>query len=255
MYNLYAQKKLCLRDSNPFLPLGIIQHSFWNSQFLLTRSGRPFSCHSDEKGSYCLLFSSIALFPARVSCLWIWPWSDSPGFDHRENPVITRKKATVSTKQYTDSIRKMGQKLLHKFNYTIAGIGTSASKPVLKKFFCLCTKGWDRMIWRSSTFMRIISHRYALLITVNCFYCGININHNTRQSPNHAAAEPKRPVPDTDPNSVNKSFHLIDVLLRKKYAKSGRSSFHPESFANLPHGTKHGHSKPSRPNVSNVRHQ
>ena len=71
------------------------------------------------------------------------------------------------------------------------------------------------MIRSSTTFMRIISHRYALLIAVDCFYCGININHNTRQNPNHAAAEPKHTAPDTDPNSVIKSFHLVDVLLRK----------------------------------------
>ena len=80
------------------------------------------------------------------------------------------------------------------------------------------------MIRSSTTFMRIISHRNALLIAVDCFYCGININHNTRQNPNHAAAEPKRTAPDTCSNSVIQRFHLIDVFLRKstQYPAKGR---------------------------------
>jgi predicted amidohydrolase len=41
----------------PMLPTEhcIIQHFFWDSQFLLTRTGRPFSCHSYEKCSYSRL--------------------------------------------------------------------------------------------------------------------------------------------------------------------------------------------------------
>ena len=61
-------KKLCLRDCNPCFPLGIIQHFFWDSQFLLTRSDRPFSCHSYEKGSYSRRLPALQYFISAAKC-------------------------------------------------------------------------------------------------------------------------------------------------------------------------------------------
>ena len=61
-------KNLCLRNSNPCFPLGMIQHSYWDSQFLLTGTGRPFSCHSDEKGSYSRRLPALQYFISAAKC-------------------------------------------------------------------------------------------------------------------------------------------------------------------------------------------
>ena len=66
-------KKRCLSNSNPCFPLSIIQHSFWDSQFLLTRSGRRFSCHSYEKGSYSRRLPALQYFILKTNEVLIPP--------------------------------------------------------------------------------------------------------------------------------------------------------------------------------------